>query len=240
MHKRFVLSSVVAALSLVALGGAALAAGGGFGSAGTMSFTDLSATAQLTDSSGTFFFINVDRGMQTFKQRGVAGPPVMIGPMTVLNYSENSADGSTFSFGCFVIPDSAFTVASGLATATLKVDPSIETPCPGFLIPAGAGGRPGLAGVTPDAGGGGGGGGTPITANLVWNSNGAVTTSTNTNTTRCQGSVAHAVGSSTSTFASLSGSISLLADLQTQFAQISNFSTREVITNSFSAACVGA
>jgi hypothetical protein len=240
MHKRIVLSSVVAALSLVALGGAALAAGGGFGGAGTFSFTDLSASAQLTDSSGTFLFLNVDRGMQTFKQRGVAGPPAIVGPMTVLSYSEQSADGSTFSFGCFVIPDSAFTVASGLATATLNVDPSIETPCPGFLVPAGAGGRPGLSGITPDAGGGGGGGGTPITANLVWTSNGAVTTSSMTNTSRCQGAVAHAVGTSTNTFASLSGNVSLLADVQTQFAQISNFNTREVITNSFSAACVGA
>jgi hypothetical protein len=239
MHKRLVLSSAVAALSLVALGGAAvLAAGGGFGTPGTTTFHDVSASAQLTDSSGTFLFISVDRGVQTFKPRA-GGPPAMFGPMTILNYSENSADGSTFSFGCFVIPDSAFTVASGLSTATLNVDPTIETPCPGFLIPAGAGGRPGLAGVVPDAGGGGGGG-TPITANLVWKSNGAVTSFNITTSSRCQGAVAHAVGSSTSTFASLSGSVSLLADLQTQFAQISDSSTREVITNTFSAACVGA
>jgi hypothetical protein len=239
MHKRLVFASVVAALSAVALGGAALAAGG-FGSAGTTTFKDLSASAEVTDSTGTFLFVNVDRGMQTFKVRGVNGPPVMVGPETVLNYSLFSADGTTSLFGCFVIPDSAFTVASGISTATLKVDPSIETPCPGFLIPAGSGGRPGLSGVVPDAGGGGGGGGTPITANLVWTSNGAVMTSSMTNTSRCQGTVAHAVGTSNNTFASLSGSVSLLADMSTQFANISNFSTTEVITNSFSAACVGA
>lgn len=240
MQKRLVFASVVAALSVVALGGAVLAAGGGFGTPGTTTFKDLSATADVTDSTGTFLFINVDRGVQTFKLRGVNGPPVMFGPETVLSYSSFSADGTTNLFGCFVIPDSAFTVAPGLSAATLKVDPSIETPCPGFLIPAGAGGRPGLSGVVPDAGGGGGGGGTPITANLVWTSNGAVTTFSSTTNARCQGAVAHSVGTSTNTFASLSGSLSLLADMTTQFASISNFSTTEVTTGTFSDACTGA
>src|SRR5438309_1525135 len=126
MRIRLVFASVVAVLSVVALGGAVLAAGGGFGGPGTTKFQDLTASAQLTDSNGTFLFISVDRGMQTFKLRGVNGPPVMVGPQTVLTYFGNSADGSTFFNGCFVIPDSAFTVASGLATATLKVDPSLE------------------------------------------------------------------------------------------------------------------
>ena len=88
-------SSIVAALSLVALGGAVLAAGGGgFGTPGTTTFQDLNATAQLTDSNGMFVFINVDRGVQTFKPRG-GGPPFMVGPETVLTYSANSADGTT-------------------------------------------------------------------------------------------------------------------------------------------------
>lgn len=240
MHKRLVFASVVSALSVVALGGAVLAAGGGFGSPGTTTFKDLSATAQLSDSNGTFLFISVDRGMQTFKLRGVAGPPVMVGPETILNYFGNSPDGTVFFNGCFVIPDSAFTVAQGLSTATLKVDPSIETPCPGFLIPAGSGGRPGLSQVVPDAGGGGGGGGEPITANLVWTSNGAVTTFDVTTNSRCQAAVAHSVGSSTNTFASVSGSVSLLADVTTEYANIDSFSTTEVTTGTFSDACTGA
>ncbi|HET9410630.1 MAG TPA: hypothetical protein VFO75_01990 [Candidatus Dormibacteraeota bacterium] len=240
MHQRLLVAIVVAALSVVALGGAVLASGSpGFGTPGTTTFKDLNANAQLSDSNGISLFLSVDRGVQTFKLRGAAGPPVMVGPETVLNYFGSSPDGTTLFVGCFVIPDSAFTVASGLSTATLKVDPSIETPCPGFLVSAGSGGRPGVAQAAPDGGGGGGGGGQPITADLVWTSNGAVSTSSGTSSTRCQAAVAHGVGSSTSTFASVSGSVSVLADVTTQFAIVSTFSTTEVTTASFSNACLG-
>jgi hypothetical protein len=241
MRKRLLFASVVAVLSVVALGGAVLASGSpGFGTPGTTKFKDLNATAQLSDSNGISLFLSVDRGVQTFKLKGVAGPPVMVGPETVLNYFGNSPDGTSFFSGCFVVPDSAFTVASDLSTATLKVDPSVETPCPGFLLPAGSGGRPGLSGVAPDGGSGGGGGGTPITANLVWTSNGAVTSVNDTFSSRCQGAFAHSVGTSNSTFASVSGSLSLLADVTTQFANVSTFSTTEVTTGTFSNACTGA
>jgi hypothetical protein len=239
MHKRFVFSAVVSAVSVVAMGGAGLAAGGGFGGPGTIKFHDQSAQAQLTDSNGTFMFISVDRGMQTYKLRGVNGPPVMVGPETVLSYFSSDALGNSLN-GCFVIPDSSFTVASNLSNATLNVDPSVETPCPGFLIPAGAGGRPGLSGVVPDAGGGGGGGLTPITANIVWTLNGAVTSFSNTTNTRCQGTVAHSNGSSTSTFASVSGTVSPLTNFTAQFATIGDFTNTAVTTGFFSSACTGA
>jgi hypothetical protein len=237
MHKRFVFSAIVSIVSVVAMGGAVLAAGGGFGGPGTIKFQDLSASAQFTDSSGTFLFLSVDRGMQTFKLRG-AGGTVMVGPETVLNYFGNDALGNSIN-GCFVIPDSRFTVASGLSTATLNVDPSVETPCPGFLVPAGAG-RPGLSGVVPNAGGGGGGGLTPITANIVWTSNGAITSSNNTSSTRCQGTVSHNVGSSDSTFASVAGSLSLLTNVSAGYATISDFTNTTVTTGFFSNACTGA
>src|SRR5438270_11313452 len=109
MRKRLFLAGSVAALALVAVGGAALAAGGGFGGPGTFHFRDLSANAELTDSSGTFLFLNVDRGMQTFKFKGLNGPPVLTGPETVLNYDLENPDG-TSTFGCFVIPDQSFVV----------------------------------------------------------------------------------------------------------------------------------
>src|SRR6266567_1959993 len=122
MRKTYFISAVVAASALIAVGGAALAAGGGFGSPGTTRFSDVSASAQLSDSTGAGMFISIDRGMQTFKQRGVAGPPVMVGPETVLNYDSFGADGSFIAGGCFVIPDSRFQVAADLSTATLNVD----------------------------------------------------------------------------------------------------------------------
>lgn len=238
MRKRFFISAIVAAVSLVAVGGAALAAGGGFGTPGTYKFHDVSASAQLYDSNGMQLFISVDRGMQTFKLRGVNGPPVMVGPETMLNYSGFSPDGS-YVFGCFVIPDSRFQVAANLATATLNVDPTVETPCPGIPVPAGAGGRPGLSNIVPEAGGGGGGD-TPITANLTWTSNGAVSSFNFTSNSRCQGAQAHTVGGSSNTFASVSGSVSVLADLTALYAAIGQFDNTEVITGTFSNACTGA
>lgn len=242
MRFRLLLSTAVAMGTLVIAGAAVLAAGGGgFGQPGTTTFKDLSASADLTDSTGTFLFLSVDRGVQTFKLRGVTGPPVMTGPETVLNYSAGSPFGA-YTSGCFIIPDSSFKVAGDLSTATLVVDPSVETPCPGTLLAPDAGGRPGLAGVSPEAGGGGGGGGggQPITANLTWTSNGAVTNFDVVTNSRCQNAVAHSVGHSTNTFASVGGSVSPLADITTQFAGINQFSTQEVTTGTFSAACTGA
>jgi hypothetical protein len=238
MRRRFAISGVIAAVTAIALSAAGLAAGG-FGGPGTFTFKDTFAIAGLTDSTGAFMFINVDFGMQTFKFRGVNGPPIVMGPETVLNYNVMSADGTTTAIGCFVIPDSSFKVATDLSSATLTVDPSIETACPGVPIPPGSGGRPGLAGIVPDAGSGGSGGGTPITANLVWTSNGAVTVTNNTSNSRCQNVVANSNGSSTSTFDSVSGSTSALLDVFSQFAMLQRFSTRETISGTFSRACIG-
>jgi hypothetical protein len=238
MRKTLFISASVAALVLVAAGGAAMAAGG-FGAPGTTKFRDVDAGASVYDSAGTQLFISVDRGIQTFKLRGVSGPPVMVGPETVLNWSGFTAEGS-FVGGCVVIPDSAFVVAGNLSSATLKVDPSMETQCAGFHVPAGAGGRPGLSSIVPNAGGGGGGGGATITANLTWTSNGAVMESTFVSSSKCQGALAHTVGSSSSTFSSVAGSVSALVDISTIIASISQFDDTETITNTFSDACVGA
>ena len=240
MHRSIAISALVAATSALVLGVSVLAAGGGgFGSPGTTSFSDVSASAYLSDSTGATLFLYVDRGVQSFKLRGVSGPPVVTGPGTVLNYSGSGPDGSFFS-GCYVIPDSRFTVASNLSSATLAVDSTVETPCPGLLLSPDAGGRPGIAGAAPDAGGGGGGFGQPITANLAWTSNGAVTSFDFTNNSRCQTAVAHANGSSQNTFAAVSGSVSLLTAVSTEYAAIDRFATTEVTSSQFSDLCTGA
>ena len=237
MRKRLLFSAVVAAVAVFAVGGAALAAAG-FGSPGTSKFHDLNASAQLTDSTGSTVGLSVRRGVQTFKLRGVTGPPVMVGPETVLTYYGNNSDGS-FVSGCLVIPDSRFTMASDLSTATLNVDPTVETPCPGFLLPAGAGGRPGISNIAPDSGPAADGDQT-ITANLTWTSNGAVTSFTYNSTSRCQTSIAHTTGSVKNTFGSVSGTVSLLADVSSQYANFSQSDSTEVATGAFTAACTGA
>src|SRR5438270_7198495 len=102
MKLRLALTGVIATLATVAISGAALAAGGGFGGPGTFTFKDTSANAEFIDSSGNFMFVAVDYGVQTFKALGLSGPPIVSGPETVLNYDIQSTDGSTLiGFGCF-------------------------------------------------------------------------------------------------------------------------------------------
>ena len=236
MRKHLAISGLLAGLGLLVLSAVVLAAGGGFGIPGTYKFIDVGASTSLTDSTGTNLFLFVDRGMQTFKPKG--GPPQVVGPMTTLNFSGVDGTGASI-FGCWIIPDSSFTVASELASAHLKVDPTQETACPGLLIPANSGGRPGFAAVRSYAGGGGGGG-TPITANLTWTSNGAVTDFQITASSKCQSASAKTVGSSLGTFASLSGTLSLLPTYTNLVATINSSHTTEVINGTFSAACTGA
>lgn len=235
MRIRFVLGAAVAVTSALAVATAAFAAGGGFGSPGTTRFHDLSASAEFSDNTGATMFISADYGMQTFKLRGVNGAPFVVGPETVLNFSGNLADGTPLG-GCWVIPDSSFKVASGLASATLDVDPTVESPCQGIPIAAANGGRLGLKGVVPDAGGGGGGG-IPVTAHIVWSSNGAITTSSIAIETRCQTGTSHTTGSTTSTPAVVTGGISLMPDSTGQFGSIYDSSTMQVISATFASAC---
>lgn len=239
MRKRVLFGGVTAAVTAVAVAGVALAAGGGFGSPGTTTFHDVTATAEFFDAAGGVVFINADYGMQSFKTRGVNGPPVIVGPETVLNVSGN-LDDQTPVFGCFVIPDSSFAVAPGLASATLNVDPSIEAPCPGLQIPAANGGRPGFTGVVPFAGGGGGGGGTTFTGHVVWTSNGVLTTSNLTIETRCQAATAHTTDSVTSTPTLVTGGVSLLDGADGQFGSLQDSRSKQVIASAFSSACFSA
>lgn len=252
MLRRFLSLGAVAGLLAVGLTGSVLAdsgGGGGFGTPGKNTFTDVSATAAFIDSVG-FVTLNVDRGMQTFKMKNTSGPPVMMGPETTLRVFVElvpPAPGQPggFEFGCFVIPDSAFMVASGLASATLNVSPAQETPCPGQLIPPAAGGRPGFSAPAPlggvGGGGGGGGGNTvgPITVNLTWTSNGVIFTNRFTSNSKCLTFVSSAQGDSQSTVATATGTISplLSAGAILQFGSIAQFDSTQVITGSLAAAC---
>jgi hypothetical protein len=78
-----------------------------------------------------------------------------------------------------------------------------------------------------------------ITAKLNWTSNGAVTSFTFNSTSRCQTAVAHTVGSSTNTFASVSGTVSVLVDVFPQYAAINQNDSTLVTTGTFSPACTG-
>lgn len=250
MFRRVLSIGVFGGLLSLGLSGSVLAdtGGGGFGAPGTHTFTDVSASAGFIDSVG-FVSLNVDRGMQTFKLKNTSGPPVMFGPETVLNVSvalvppAPGQPGGSES-GCFVILDSAFTVAAGIASAALNVGPAQETACPGEPIPASAGGRPGLAAPAPL-------GSQPppppppttissVTANLTWSSNGVISTSRFTFGNKCLTFVSNTQGDSQSTVARATGTVSLLSNAAIfQFGSIAQFDSTQVITGSLSPACIG-
>jgi hypothetical protein len=245
--RRFLSLGVFGGLLSLGLSASALAGGGGgFGAPGTNTFTDVTANAAFIDSIG-FVNLNVDRGMQTFKMKNTSGPPGMMGPETTLFVfvalvPPPSGGPGGFESGCFVIPDSAFTVASGLGSATLNVVATPQMSCPGQLIPAAAGGRPGFSAPAPLSGEGGGGGGTisSITVSLTWTSNGVISTSRFTFGNKCLTFVSSAQGDSQSTVATATGTVSLLSNAAIfQFGSIAQFDSTQVINGSLSPACIG-
>jgi hypothetical protein len=250
MLRRLLSLCGLGALLSLGLSGSVLAGGGGFGAPGTNTFADVSANASFIDAIG-FVSLSVDRGMQTFKLKNTSGPPVMVGPETTLVVFVElvpppSGGPGGFESGCFVIPDSAFTVASrGLASASLKVGPAQERPCPGRLIPAAAGGRPGFSAPAPlgGLGSGGGSGGTisSVTVNLSWTSNGVIFFNGFTNGSKCLGFVSNAQGDFQNTIASATGTILELLSSGAIFqgGNIAQFDSRQVITGTLAPACGG-
>lgn len=244
MFRRLLSIGGLAGLFTVTVAATVVAGGGGFGAPGINSFTDTSAQASSSDSSGSFVGIFVDRGMQTFKLKQTAGPPLLQGPETVLSVVIESP--TSFQQGCWIIPDSAFSVASNLSSASLTATPAIETPCPGMLVSAAKGGRPGLQAPVPNGGGGCGmdcGGPPPIpsvTVSLNWTSNGAVWNNRFTNNSRCDTFNSTAQGDNQSAFSTATGSVSLVSSpIFDPFANVSNFDVTQTVNGTLTPACGG-
>src|SRR5712691_2507753 len=110
---RRLLSLAAAALCSIVLAGSALAQG--FGPPpGHSQSSDTNAFADLFDTTGSIHAnSSVDRGIQTFKAKQAAGPPVVMGLATMLNLEVDVPNG--FAVGCWIIPDSAFTVSRDLS-----------------------------------------------------------------------------------------------------------------------------
>ena len=170
----------IAGLFSVALAGSAVAGGGGGGfppAPGTYKTTDLSANASLVGpptticgpkgcgpGSSDFAFVNVDRGLHTFKPR--AGETLVQQSGTMLNLSLFSVSGTSV-FGCWIIADGDFIVAADLSSASLLTTVPGQSNCPGTPLAVSS-----TNVVT--AKGGGGGGTAPITLNVTWTFKGVV------------------------------------------------------------------
>ena len=118
MIKRFLPIAGVCGLLSVVLAGTAAAGGGGYGGPGHFRFSDTTAYANFGDPSAAYSTsVYLDRGQLSFKAKRAPGAPVIQKFGTVLNVSEYS--GTTSEYGCWIIPDSAFVVASDLSAASV-------------------------------------------------------------------------------------------------------------------------
>jgi len=165
----------------IALAGSAVAGGGWPPAPGNYKTADLTASANLVGPStivcgpkgcypqpSEFAYVNVDRGLHTFKPRGSTRLVQQSG--TMLNLYLFSTSGPSV-YGCWMIADSDFTVAKDLSSAALSTTVPADSNCPGTALDVSS------ANVVTSKGGfgGGGGGGTaPITLNLSWTYNGIV------------------------------------------------------------------
>src|SRR5258705_5981635 len=189
---------------------------------------NLRCTDQVTDANGFWMLTGPDlyyvqispsRGTFSFQQHG-SGPAV-IQHSTVLNIQ--LAGSSSYGFGCFVIPDSAFVVSKDLQTATLNATLTADEACPGFaqhLIP---GTRPGQAAYPP-----GGGIPLPLQVSVTWTGPGAAYSSVSDTTSHCTGTTVTIHFSDRSSQARATGTLTLpdsrtIALDTTQFGFIESF-----------------
>jgi len=261
---RRLLPVAAAALCSITLAGTALAQG--FGPPpGRSQVSDTNAFADLADSTRSIHANpSVDRGMQTFKAKQSAGPPVVMGPATMLNLGVDVPNG--FAFGCWIIPDAAFTVSGDLSSASLNttVTPGVSE-CPGPPLSAATGARPGLEALSLQPLGGGPPGSFgfigPVQISVTWTSLGAVFKSRITNNASCDSFISNAQGSDERAFAhataTLSATIATFSppppkglppmpgppvvlsntSLSSAFAAIDQFSIDQVVSGTLSPAC---
>lgn len=241
MFKRLVPVAGILGLLTVALAGSAAAGGGGgFGGPGLFKFNDWSANANFVDAATGNYYTSVfvDRGMLSFKLKHTPGAPVIEEPGTVLNVFEQSP--TSLEYGCWVIPDSAFAIASDLSSASLDIHATSAMQCPGFFVGAVTGGRPGLQSSLGFGGGGGGGGGptviTDLSVNLAWTGSGALWSNQNSGVSKCQSFVSTSQGSFDYEFSAASGAVAG-APANDPLAQIAHSTQSSNANSTVSSAC---
>lgn len=251
MVRRILPIATIAGVFSVALAGSAVAGGGGggFGVPGRTSQAQHSAFAFLQDPSGNVQVNgNASGGVLTFKAKRTAGPPTST-PGTMVQISVGGQNQG--AFGCWVIPDSMFTVNRDLSAALqFRSDAPGVTPCPGFAL---ASGFP-ASGVVPFGGGGGGGFIGPVSLDLTWLASSPLYDARSTSNARC-GAFS---GNSTMTFddnfgASANGTVSATlagfdslgnpiavpvnATLISQFADVNVFDSKSVVNGPTTGSC---
>jgi hypothetical protein len=237
MFKRLLPVAGLGGLLTVALAATAAAGGGGYAEPGHYQFNDTTAYASLSDASGDSVSVYVDRGQHSFKAARTPGAPVSELSGTML--SVNRYVAGSFGYGCWIIPDSAFTVAGNLSSARLTVHATPDMPCPGDPVGGASGGKPGLQSVI----GYGGGGGEPpteitdIVLNVTWIGNGALWTNSNSGMSHCGSYSSNFHTTFSYEYGTASGSVDNLTGLSDALASVAHGVQTSDSTTTPSGAC---
>jgi hypothetical protein len=235
----------ITGLFSIALAGSAGAGGGWPPAPGTYKMKDISANASLAGPLTTictpkgcfpqpseFAYVNVDRGLHTFKPRG--GETLVQQSGTMLNLSLYTTSGPGVN-GCWIIADSDFIVAENLSSASLLTTVPAASNCPGTPLAVSS-----TNVVTPKGGGGGGGGGgtEPITLNVSWTYKGVVSHSQDEGELVCGSFKTKSAFDLDHATAVSQGQITgASATLTADFASIDNSSSKQVVKGTPLAAC---
>jgi hypothetical protein len=232
--RRLVLVFSIVICGSLALATAAIAAGGmgpgkyTFHSTGANAFFGMGKKGGPPSPSWS---VSVNQGLNSFKPIHPNGPRV-VADSTMVFVTEFDALGDG-GFGCFVIPDSNFTVSRNLQTATLHTTLTADEACPGYGAPVGgskdvifAGGNGGLP--------------LPITVDVAWSGSGAVTTYKQSFSLQCLDYDEGGSSTNLSTGAGASGSISALSgEFTSEFADVIATDGRLDVRGVAPSACFG-
>jgi hypothetical protein len=238
VFRRLAMVFSIAICGSLALAAAGLAAGGGLGP-GTYVFTSTGANAYFGAAAkggpaGPTFTVSVNQGLNSFQPMHPKGPRTVF-DSTMVFVSEFDATGAG-GFGCFVVPDAAFTVAKDLQSAALHTTLTAAEACPGY-------GTPVAAGKDVAAYAGGGGGATlalPINVDVSWTGNGVVSTNKNRFSFQCMKYSEDGTNSNRDSSGGASGTISSLpGSFTADFADVSAAASELDISGTSQPQCFG-
>jgi hypothetical protein len=133
MIKRFVAALAVAQLCVLALPSGPVLADGNTN--GEYHFTDTRAFAGFTQTTDfAQVGVDVDRGVHFFQSKNPGGAAIRVAG-TILRLDISAED--LFASGCYLIPDSGFSVSKDLEWARLQTQVPAQSNCPGNLLDGG-------------------------------------------------------------------------------------------------------
>lgn len=231
--RRLVLILAIAVSGSLALAAAGVAAGGGlapghywFSSRGADAFFGMGGKGGPPAASWS---VQVSQGLNSVKQARKPGPP-FVERSTMVFVTEFDADGNG-GFGCFVVPDTAFSISSDLQTASLHAVLTADEVCGGFAKAVNgndastfAGGEGGLA--------------LPIPLDLTWAATSATSTYHNVFSFRCLDYGEDGTSTSDTVNASATGTISVLpGSFKSDFADATSGSSQMTVRGPVPDAC---